>query len=90
MRLALGASGAQIAQTVLGHGFRVTAVGMGVGTLLTLTVGRLLAQQAYQVGDLTWMLAAVASLLIVLTLLACWVPLRKALAVDPMTALRSE
>jgi len=90
VRLALGASGAQIAQTVLGHGFRVTAVGVGVGTLLTLTLGRLLAQHAYQVGDLPWMLAAVGSLLLILTLLACWVPLRRALAVDPMTALRSE
>jgi putative ABC transport system permease protein len=90
VRLALGANSAQIARTVLAHGFRVTAAGMVVGALLTLTAGRLLARQAYQVSDLPWMLAAVASFLSILTLIACWVPLRRALAVDPATALRAE
>lgn len=90
VRLALGANAVQIAQIVLGHGLRVTAIGMAVGTLLTIAAGRLLAQQAYPVSDLPWMLAAVAGLLIILTLVACWVPLRRALAVDPVTALRSE
>jgi ABC-type antimicrobial peptide transport system permease subunit len=104
VRLALGAGGEQIARTVLGHGLRITALGIVLGTLLILTVGRLLSHkvqvfsnqlqrndvQAYQVSDLPWMLTGVASLLIILTLLACWVPLRKALAVDPMTTLRAE
>jgi ABC-type antimicrobial peptide transport system permease subunit len=104
VRLALGASGAQIARTVLSHGLRVTAIGTVLGALFTVTGGRLLSHkvqvfsnqlqrndvQAYQVSDLLWMLAAVASSLIILTLLACWGPLRKALAVDPMTILRSE
>jgi predicted permease len=90
VRLALGANSAQIARTVLAHGFRVTAAGVAVGAFLTLTAGRLLARQAYQVSDLPWMFAAVTSLLSILTLLACWVPLRRALAVDPVAALRSE
>jgi putative ABC transport system permease protein len=104
VRLALGASSAQIARTVLGHGFRVTVIGIALGTLLTLTAGRLLVHevqvfsdqlqrndvQSYQVSDLPWMLAALASLLLTITLLACWVPLRRALAVDPMMTLRSE
>jgi ABC-type antimicrobial peptide transport system permease subunit len=90
VRLALGANSAQIAKTVLAHGFRVTAVGMTVGALLTLAASRLLARQAYQVSDLPWMFAAVAGLLSILTLLACCVPLRRALAVDPVAALRSE
>ena len=90
VRLALGANSAQIAQTVLAHGFRVTTIGMAVGALLTLAASRLLSRQAYPMSDLPWMLAAVAGLLSVLTLLACWVPLRRALAVDPVAALRSE
>ena len=65
-------------------------IGTVLGALITLTAGRLLPQQAYQVGDLPLMFVAVAGLLIILTLLACWVPLQRALAVDPMTALRSE
>ena len=36
------------------------------------------------------MLAAVAGLLLVLTLVACWVPVRRALAVDPVAVLRAE
>jgi ABC-type antimicrobial peptide transport system permease subunit len=90
VRLALGATSAQIARTVLAHGFRVTASGMAVGAVLTLTVVRLLARQAYQVSDLPWMFAAVAGLLSILTLVACWIPLRRALAVDPVAALRLE
>jgi len=90
VRLALGASNAQIAWTVLAHGFRITAAGVTMGAMLTLTAGRLLARQAYQVNDLPWLFAAVASLLSVLALLACWVPLRRAISVDPVAALRSE
>ncbi|HEX2714269.1 MAG TPA: FtsX-like permease family protein, partial [Candidatus Acidoferrales bacterium] len=104
VRVALGASGTQIAQTVLAQGLRVTAIGLALGTLITIAAGRLLASQmqvvgeqfqridvqAYQVSDLPWLLAAVASMLVVLTLLACWFPLRRALAVDPVATLRSE
>jgi len=104
VRVALGASGTQIAQTVLAQGLRVTAIGLALGTLITIAVGPLLASQiqvageqiqridvqAYQVSDVPWLLAAVASMLIILTLLACWFPVRRALAVDPVATLRSE
>jgi putative ABC transport system permease protein len=90
VRMALGASGVQIARTVLGHGLRVTMIGIAVGIPLTIVAGRLWAQQAFQAGDVPWMIAAVGSLLLILTVLACWMPLRRALAVDPVMALRSE
>jgi putative ABC transport system permease protein len=90
VRLAIGANAAQIARTVLGHGLRITAMGIVVGVLLTMATGRLLALQAYRVSDLPWMLAAVAGGLVAITLLACWVPVRRALAVDPVMALRAE
>jgi ABC-type antimicrobial peptide transport system permease subunit len=104
IRLALGASGTQITQAVLGYGLRIAGVGVAFGALLTTTAGRLLAHgiqvagnqiqrndvQIYRMGDLAWMNAAVASLLLILALFACWVPLRRALAVDPITTLRSE
>jgi len=90
VRMALGASATEIARTVLGHGLRVTAIGIVIGAILIAPASRLVAQQTYQPTDLPWMIAAVASLLLVLTLLACWVPLRRAVAVDPVTALRAE
>jgi hypothetical protein len=90
VRMALGATGLRIATTVLGRGLRLTAMGIGVGSLLTVVASRLLAPEAPDLRESPWMLAAVAGLLLVLTVLACWIPVRKALAVDPMTALRSE
>ncbi|HEX4167185.1 MAG TPA: ABC transporter permease [Bryobacteraceae bacterium] len=90
VRVALGATGLQIARTVLGHGLRVSAFGIAIGTLLTIMAGRLVAQQDYEMRDLPWMFAAIASFLLLLTLLACWLPLRRALDVDPATTLRAE
>jgi len=51
---------------------------------------RFFAQQVPDPKDSPGMLAGVAALLLVLTALACLVPVRRALAVDPLTALRSE
>jgi predicted lysophospholipase L1 biosynthesis ABC-type transport system permease subunit len=48
------------------------------------------AHAAPSLNDAPWILAAVAALLLLLTILACWVPIRKALAVDPMMTLRME
>lgn len=90
VRIALGAGAAEIARSVFGHGLRVSAIGMAAGILLSLMVARLSTQPAILAGDLPWIIAGVACLLLVLTLVACWVPMRRALAVDPMTALRSE
>jgi predicted permease len=105
VRLALGASRAQITHMVLGYGLRVTAIGVGLGAMLTMAVSRMLAHvnpgvggnqlqhnavQGYSAGELAWMLATLGSVLLVLTLVACWVPLRRALAVDPVTVLRTE
>jgi predicted permease len=90
VRLALGASGPRIAATVLGHGLRVTAIGIALGTVVANAASRLLEQQVPDLKDSPWILAAVASLLIILTVIACWIPVRRALAVDPLNALRSE
>lgn len=90
VRMALGATGSSIAMTVLGRGLRVTAIGIVVGSLLTVVAGRLLATQVPDLKESPWILGAVAGLLLFLTVLACLVPARRALAVDPLTALRSE
>ena len=90
VRLALGAARGQIARMVLGHGFRVTLTGMAIGTVLVLALSRVVERQAYPVGDLPWIFASVLGLLSMMTLIACWVPARRALDVDPLAALRAE
>ncbi|HYL78583.1 MAG TPA: ABC transporter permease [Bryobacteraceae bacterium] len=90
VRMALGATGSRIAIGVLGRGLRVTGIGITVGSVLSVAAGRLLATQVPGLKDSPWMLAAVAGLLVFMTVLACLVPVRRALAVDPLTALRSE
>jgi putative ABC transport system permease protein len=90
VRMALGATGPRIAASVLGRGLCVTTIGIGVGSLLAVVANRWLRGQVPDLGESPWMLAAVAGLLLFMTVLACWVPVRRALAVDPLTALRSE
>jgi putative ABC transport system permease protein len=90
VRIALGAGRVQVAATVLGHGLRVTAMGIAAGTVLSLAAERVFAQEFPGVENSVWMLAAVSALLLVLSMLACWSPVRSALAVDPLMALRSE
>lgn len=81
VRIALGATSVQIAETVLRHGLRVSATGVVIGSLLSLAGDCVLPQQTYENRDLPWMFAAVAILLFVMTFIACWIPLRKAVAV---------
>jgi putative ABC transport system permease protein len=90
VRIALGAGRVQVAATVLGHGLRVTAIGIAAGTALSIAAARVFAHEFPGVENPVWMLAAVSALLLVLSMLACWSPVRSALAVDPLTALRSE
>jgi predicted permease len=90
VRLALGATRGQIARTVLGHGFRVTLTGMAIGAVLVVALSRVVERQAYPVGDLPWIFAAVVGLVSMMTLIACWVPARRAVDVDPLAALRAE
>jgi predicted permease len=90
VRVALGATGLRIATTVFGRGLRLTAIGIVMGSLMAVVASRLLAPQVPDIRESPWIVAAVAGLLLFLTVLACWVPVRKALAVDPMAALRSE
>jgi predicted permease len=90
VRLALGAARGEITRTVLGHGFRVTLTGIAIGTVFVLGLSRVVEWQAYPVGDLPWIFASVVGLLSMITLIACWVPARRAVDVDPLAALRAE
>jgi len=91
IRIALGARREQILVMVLGQGCRLACAGITIGLIAALTTTRLMARFLYgvQPTDPTTF-AAVSLLLIAVALLACYVPARKAMNVDPMIALRCE
>jgi len=91
VRMALGASARDAAGMVLREGLQLTAVGLGIGLVLSLVLGRLLASMLYRVsGTDPLVLATATALLVGASLLACWIPARRAATVAPMASLRSE
>jgi ABC-type antimicrobial peptide transport system permease subunit len=91
IRIALGASGAQLVGMVVRQGMIPVAVGLGAGLLCALFVCRLISSQLYGVApNDPRSIAAATVLLLAVALCACWIPARRATRVDPLTALRFE
>jgi putative ABC transport system permease protein len=91
VRVALGASRGNVFRLVVGDGMRLVVAGVLLGVLGGFALTRLLASLLFGVAasDPATFLA-VAGILVVVALLACYVPARRAATVDPITALRSE
>jgi len=91
IRMALGASSADTQRMILREGSNVTAIGLGCGLLLALAIGRVLTGFLYDVHPVDAAVLSIAMLLLtVVSVLACYLPARKAARVDPMVALRYE
>jgi predicted permease len=91
VRMALGARGADIVRLVVGQGSRMTLVGLGIGLLAALALGRLMASQLHGTSALDPMIfSVVIAGLAAAALLASWLPARRAAGIDPMNALRTE
>lgn len=91
VRMALGAQPGNIMRLVLGHGLRMAFLGVLIGIAAALALTRLLASQLFGVRSydpLTFV--AVGVLLTVVALLACYIPARRAMRVDPLVALKHE
>jgi predicted permease len=91
VRIAIGASSRDIRWLITSEGLRPVAVGLTVGVLLSIGVNRLLQSQLVGVSPYDPLtLAAAPSLLVLVAVLACRVPARRAMQVDPLVALRHE
>jgi putative ABC transport system permease protein len=91
IRLALGAQSRNILRMILRQGLGLAIAGAAVGLVCALIVSHLMAGLLYGVrptDPLTF--SGVAILLIGVALLACYIPARRAMRVDPMVALRYE
>jgi predicted permease len=91
LRIALGAQPEQLVRMVVGQGMKVAITGLVVGLIGALVLTRLMAGMLYGVSptDLAT-LAAVTALLALATLVANYLPARRAARVDPLVALRSD
>ncbi len=91
IRAALGASRGEIVGLVVRQGMRLAATGMGAGLIAAMVLTRFMAGLLYGVRPADpATLAAVALLLGGTALLACYIPARRATALDPLAALRCE
>jgi putative ABC transport system permease protein len=91
LRMALGAQIRDVLRLIVNQAMRPVAVGLAVGIIAALALGRLIASQLYQVSAHSPALLAGAAVLFTATaLLACLVPARRATLVDPIQALRTE
>jgi predicted permease len=91
IRVALGAQRRGILQMILGQGARLAVVGIAIGLLAAFAVTRVMGSFLYGVTATDPLTFAIVSVLLLgLTLLACYVPARRAMKVDPMVALRYE
>ncbi len=91
VRLALGAQRSEVLRLILGQGARMALIGTSIGTVVALGLARLMAAELFGVtahDPLTF--TAVAILLVVVAVAACYIPARRAMCIDPMVALRHE
>jgi putative ABC transport system permease protein len=91
IRVALGARPAQVMTPVIREGMTLASIGVAIGLAGALAATKLISSYLFGVGatdPLTF--TAVAALLLAVAFLASYIPSRRALRVDPLTALRAE
>ena len=91
VRMALGADPGDIRRAVLGEAVILSGIGTLLGLAGAAALARVMKTLLYEVsGTDPWTLVSVAVVLSVSAVIAAWLPARRAMAVDPMVALRAE
>jgi predicted permease len=91
IRMALGAKRQDVLRMILGEAAKMAFLGVAIGLVVSFALARLMAKLLFGVSahdPIT--LAGVASLLVLIALMACYIPAHRATKVDPMVALRYE
>jgi predicted permease len=91
IRMALGASASDAVRMMLREGMLIMAMGGAIGLLLSVAVGKALSTLLYRVPSFDpVVLIGAPTILALVSLIACYVPARRAAHLDPMAALRDE
>jgi putative ABC transport system permease protein len=91
IRVALGARRDDLLKMIVGEGLRLTLMGIATGIAGSLALTRFLSSMLYGVTSTDPLtVAAVSFLFLLVALLACYLPARRAMTLDPLIALRCE
>jgi putative ABC transport system permease protein len=91
LRMALGAQPARVLMLVLKQGLLLTLVGVGIGLAVALALTRVMSSLLFGVNATDpATFVAIVPLLTAVSLLACYIPARRATRIDPLVALRYE
>jgi ABC-type antimicrobial peptide transport system permease subunit len=91
IRLALGATRSGVQRLVVRQGMLLSCVALGIGLPLALAAAKVAAGALYGIAPNDWVTFTGAPVfLAMVTLMACWIPARRAATVEPQTALRHE
>jgi putative ABC transport system permease protein len=91
LRMALGAQQGDVFNLVLGQGMVLVGAGLALGLVVALALTRVMSKMLYGIGAMDGKtFVGVSLLLAIVALLACYIPARRAMKVDPLVALRYE
>jgi predicted permease len=91
IRMALGANVSDVVGMIIFMGLRLVGIGVVLGLFASLVLGKIIGSQLWGVSAYDpWTLVCVPIALLIVAMVACWIPARRAARVDPMIALRYE